>query len=408
MIAITTTKQIVKVTGTEEKIKDMRSFVLFNRQVAFFAVVGALLLSIILPVIASAAQLTERSIALSTSAADADGVSYTVKFTADGAAGAFVVDFCTNTPLIGEACTSPAGFSVVPATSATAGFTGVQALNSDADTNTVRVTGTIAADDEVEVQLDNINNPSAVGPLYARIITYDTAGNADLYDSTETFAEDANRVDEGGAAIQITNTIGVQAAVLESLTFCVSGADDIGEDCTPTDAALDAPTLKLGEQVGDLFALSPNVVSEGSIYTQLSTNAATGAVVSLKSSTVGCGGLLRFGSTDCDIEPAVSGGVTTTSGAKFGVKTTTAAGVGATANGVLQPSAGYNNSTFALGWILGDATGVTSTFGDPFLNTNNLPANNQNMELIFGATVTNDTPAGLYSADLNLIATGKF
>ena len=83
-------------------------------------------------------------------------------------------------------------------------------------------------------------------------------------------------------------------------------------------------------------------------------------------------------------------------------------GVGAGANGTLVPSAGYSNATYALNWLIGDATGVTSTYGDPFLNTASKPANNQNMTLTFGASVTNDTPAGLYSADLSLIATGKF
>ena len=389
----------------------MRSFVLFNRQVAFFAVVGALLLAIILPIIASAAQLTERSIALSSSSVNAKDVSYEIKFKATAGvatAQAFVVDFCSNTPLIGEECTAPVGFDAGAVDTETAS-TAVAPLGSSE--NTVVVTKTIAANDAVVVQLDGIDNPTVVGPIYARIITYNTAVNAELYEATEASNADANRIDEGGAAIQITNTIGVSGAVLESLTFCVSGADDIGENCVPTDAGLDAPTLKLGEEVGDLVALSAGIVSEGSIYTLLSTNAATGAVVSLKSSTVGCGGLMRFGAnpaTECDIKPAVTGGVTDTGGAKFGVKTTTAAGVGDEANGELRPTGGYSNSTFALGWVIGDATGVTSTFGDPFLDTNNKPANNQKMELVFGATVTNNTPAGLYSADLNLIATGKF
>jgi hypothetical protein len=30
------------------------------------------------------------------------------------------------------------------------------------------------------------------------------------------------------------------------------------------------------------------------------------------------------------------------------------------------------------------------------------------MALTFGASVSNDTPAGLYATDLSLIATGKF
>ncbi len=80
--------------------------------------------------------------------------------------------------------------------------------------------------------------------------------------------------------------------------------------------------------------------------------------------------------------------------------------------GTYQPVAlsGYNNSTFALNFTSGanPSTGVTSTFGDPFLDTAGAPANNKNMQLTFGATIADNTPAGAYSTDLSLIATGKF
>lgn len=381
----------------------MNSFsILKSRQVGLFAAAGALLLALVLPSIVAAAQLAQRSIALSSSSVSATNVSYTVNFTPAANALAFVVDFCANTPLIGETCTTPTGFS---ASGADNGGT-ISAL----DTNTLVVSSTLVNGTPTSVVLAGINNPTVVGTMYARIVTYNTVVNAGLYNSGQTASQDANRVDEGGAAISITNSIGVSGAVLESLTFCVSGLNNIGAGCTPTSGSLTAPTLKLGEAVGSQFALVPGTVSSGSIYTQLSTNASSGAVVSLKSSTLGCGGLLRFGAnptTQCDIKPAVTGDVTTAS-AKFGVKTSTATGVGANANGTLVPSSGYSNATYALNWLVGDATGITSTYGDPFLNTNSLPANNQNMTLTFGASVTNDTPAGLYSADLSLIATGKF
>lgn len=377
----------------------MNSFsILKSRQVGLFAAAGALLLALILPSIVSAAQLTERSVALSSSSVSATNVSYEIKFTPAGTAAAVVIEFCSNTPLIGETCTAPTGFNA-------AGADNGGTITATA--NKATVTQSFTAATPATVALASITNPSVVGPVYARIITYDTALNAASYVTTQTASTDTNRVDEGGAAISITNTIGVSGAVLESLTFCVSGADVIAAGCT---GALTAPTLKLGETVGSQIALVPGTVSSGSIYTQLSTNASSGAVVSLKSSTIGCGGLMRFGAnpaTQCDIKPAVTGDVTTTA-AKFGVKTSTAVGVGTNPNGTLVPSAGYSNATYALNWLVGDATGVTSTYGDPFLNTNSLPANNQNMTLTFGASVTNDTPAGLYSADLSLIATGKF
>jgi len=378
----------------------MNSFsILKSRQVGLFAAAGALLLALILPSIVSAAQLTERSIELSSASVTATGVTYKVNFTATQTAGAVLVDFCKNSPLIGEECIAPVGFNF------TAG--GSVAKLANAAPNTAVVTQSITAG-ATSVTISGITNPTEVGTIYARIITYDNATNALLYDAEEGADADANRKDEGGAAISITNKIGVSGAVLESLTFCVAGNDNIGPNCVPIDAGpgLTAPTLKLGEQVGDVFALVPGEVSEGSIYTQLSTNAASGAVVSLKSSTLSCGGLMRFGAdplTQCDIKPATSGDVTG-SAAQFGVKTATATGT----SGTLVPSAGYSNSVFALNFTADNSAGVTSTFGNPFLNTNNLPASNQKMTLTFAASATNQTPAGLYSADLSLIATGKF
>jgi len=376
----------------------MNSFsILKSRQLGLFAVVGALLLALILPSIVSAAQLTERSVALSSASKSATGVSYDIKFKSVGAAGAVLIDFCSNTPLIGEPCTAPAGFTAVGADNAG---------TIDATASRVIVTQSVTANTATTVSLTGITNPSTVGPLYARIITYTNETTAALYNPEQTIDQDVNRVDEGGAAISITNTIGVSGAVLESMSFCVSGGA-IADNCT---GSITAPTLKLGQQVGDAFALVPGVVSEGSIYTQISTNAATGAVVSLKSNTTNCGGLVRAGATNCDIAPSLNGNIETNSAtAKFGVKTN-AATDGTGASGTFQPAnlSIYTPTEFRLNYVAGNGTGVTSPFGDPFLDTANLPVNNKNMQLTFGATVTNQTPAGLYSADLSLIATGKF
>ena len=376
----------------------MNSFsILKSRQLGLFAAAGALLLALVLPSIVSAAQLTERSVTLSSSSKSATGVAYEIKFKSVGAAGAVLIDFCSNTPLIGEPCTPPTGFNAAGADNGT---------TISATASKVIVTQAVSAATATTVDLAGIVNPSTVGPLYARIITYDNATNAALYDAEQTAAQDTNRVDEGGAAISITNTIGVSGAVLESMSFCVSGTT-IADNCT---GSITAPTLKLGEQVGDAFALVPGVVSQGSIYTQISTNAATGAVVSLKSSTTSCGGLVRAGATNCDIAPALTSDILTNSAtAKFGVKTAAATN-GTGGSGTFQPAVGsiYTPTAFALDYIGTNATGVTSPFGDPFLDTANLPVNNKNMQLTFGATVTNQTPAGLYSADLSLIATGKF
>lgn len=395
----------------------MRSFRILNRRAGLVGAVSALLLGFVVAPFAAAATVTTRSIALSSSTKGATGVSYEVKFTSVAAAGAFVVELCSNTPLIGEACTAPTGADIDNATSATSGFTDVAPLTTPRN-NAVVVTGTIGATTAITVNLAGITNPSAAGTMYARLITYDTKANALLY-STTGVTSDANAKDNGGVAMSITDKIGVSAAVLESMTFCVSG-ETIGASCVGSGAAapaLTAPTLKLGENTGGVIALDATHLSTGSIYTQISTNAVGGAIVSLKSNTAGCGGLVRAGATSnaagCGIAPAGTSDFSF-GAAKFGVKTGTAVGVsGSNPNGTFQPyntgsSPIYSTGAYAMNYVAGDGTGVTSTYGDPFLETAGAPANNMGMALTFGASIANNTPAGLYSADLSLVATGKF
>ncbi len=380
----------------------MKSFRIFNRQVGSLIALVALVAAVVAPTVVSAAQLTERSVQLTNSSKTATDVSYTLNFTSAGAAGGFVVDFCDDTPLIGETCNAPAGFSASSASSTTSGFTGVTAV----DANTVKVVGTIAATTAISVVLDHITNPTAVGPIYARIVTYDTSGHLANYVDATTLG--AGTVDTGSAAISITDSIGVSAAVLESMTFCVSKAV-IAANCTGTTA----PTLKLGETTGTVIALDAAHVSTGDLYTQISTNAVGGAVVRLKSDALHCGGLIRAGApTACDIAPAQQTGIAQGE-SKFGVKVSSATSTASVTDaiGAYQPvsGSGYNTSTYALNYNATDeSTGVTSPYGDPFLDTNSQPVNNKNVTMTFGASISNSTPAGLYSANLGLIATGKF
>ena len=374
-----------------------------GKQLSFLAAAFAMVSSLILPTIVSADQATDRSIELSSVSASATNVTYVVNFkTSDkAAAGAFTVDFCKNSPLLGQTCTQPTDFSATAAASTTSGFTDVTG-----SANRVVVAGTLAQSTAISVELSGINNPSTTDPLYARIVTYDTKEHATAA-TPDNYTTGA--IDEGGVAIAITPTIGVSGTVLESLMFCVSG-DEIGADCATTGKA---PVLTLGEQVGDVKALTNGVVSQGTIYSQISTNASSGAVVRLKSSASDCGGLKRAGApTACDIKPATgtTGIDAGANEAKFGVKTADATSTGTAANGTLEPVDGslYANSRFAMNYVEGNTTGVTSPFGDQFLDTAGAPANNKNMALTFGATVANNTPAGTYAADLSLIAVGKF
>lgn len=371
-----------------------------SRMVIALALVAAMIVSSFLPALAWAAQVTERSVELSSASVDATNVTYRVNFHSVQAAGAIVVDFCTDSPLIGQTCTAPADMDASGAASS-GGFT---VVGADTTANTITATGTIGADDDISIAFTNIDNTSASGTVYARVLTFVDGTAAGSYTSTSP----GSYLDDGGVALSFTPSVNVSAAVQEAMTFCVSGAAPAAA-CA---SGVTAPTVKLGNTVGSLTVLEPGQVHTGSIYTQISTNAASGAVVSLKSDAIECGGLHRVGANAdvCDITPSSTDVVANDS--KFGVKTATATGVsgGSTPAGVFQPAAGsiYNSSNYRMNWVSGDATGVTSTYGDPFLDTDGAPVNNMQMQLEFAAAANNSTPAGLYRANLSLIATGTF
>lgn len=385
----------------------MDSFRVLDQRARRIFAAGMLLVAtfvpVVMPSLVSAAQVTERSIALSSSSKAATGVNYTINFTAIEAADAFVVDFCENSPIVGQACTAPAGFDVGTPTSSSTGVTGVAEVADASPNNTLRVTKEIAADEDVSVVVAGITNPSSAGPLYARIVTYDTETHANAYTSTNL---GTGNVDDGGVAISITDTVGVSGAVLETLTFCVAD-EAITANCGNAGSST-APVIKIGETIGSTVALDAGVVSSGNIFTQISTNAVNGAVVRLKSNTA-CGGLKRVEATTCDIAPALTGGVAAGQ-ARFGVRAVATANTGTNPNGIFQVVDGsnYNDSTYALNYLADNSSGITSAFGDPFLDTDGAPANGKNMQLTFGASISNSTPAGLYSTDLSMIATGKF
>lgn len=394
----------------KEKVGDiMTSLKNANRRVGSLFAVAALVLATItpglVPAFASAAQVTNRSVQLSSSSKEATNVTYQVDFKAVAAAGAFVVEFCENSPLIGAACDAPVGLEVGGA-STTTGTWSVQETTAGTG-NTLVATDPISAAEDVSVVIDGITNPDEAGTVYARVLTYADEATALLYQSETT----GSYIDEGGAAFSITDTIGVSGAVLETMTFCVSGSAITTANCG---GALTAPVVELGEGSGDAKALMSTAVSEGNLYSQLSTNAASGAVVNLKSSTVACGGLVRVGAANCDIAPATDGLGIEEGDALFGAKVAAAAdptlGNPAPSGTLSAASAGafYSDSIFKLNWVSGDATGITSPYGDPFFDTAGVPASDKNVLITFGASVTNQTPAGRYAADLSLIATGKF
>jgi hypothetical protein len=368
-----------------------------------FAVLLGVLVPGLVPMAVSADVLQSRSVAMTSTSADASGVNYTISFTAAHTFGSVIVDFCSDSPLRGETCTAPTGFNAASATVAfpTNGIGTVSTGSTPLATTAAHVValGTSSGSAAATVMtLTGVHNPTAAGALYARVYTY--ASNSPDYTS---LTAPGTTADDGGLATSITQAIGVTAAVRETLVFCVSGVAP-GPTCGTTGAVVTDPSLNLGE--GSPKALDSTHVSTGTNYSQISTNAAHGVVVNLKNGNA-CGGLKLAAATGCDIPAAGDTAVAIAFGtAKFGVKLGTEVVGG---SGSLTYDATYSDATnYGMGYTTATpGTGVSSDYGDTLYSATG-PVNNIGVPMTFAAAISNDTPAGNYSASMNLIATGTY
>ncbi len=407
----------------------MKSLRFLDRRAGYsLASIGLLLGMVapaVLPTFASAGVLTSRSITLSSSAISATGVTYDLKFTGvasisgSGATdGGVAIDFCSNNPLIGDSCTAPAGLDTSSVTIGTVKYNGSSAASNGSVVSGAANNIVWTANDDytggqtLELPLGGIVNPSAIGAFYARVTTYadDTALGSYSTGATPTVGSYS---DSGAIAMSATNGVGVTAYVLESMTFCVSKANP-GPNCGASGNAVTAPNVTLGEAIaGGGTALDSGHLSTDSVYAQLSTNANGGAVVNLKTNATSCGGLFRLGNTaNCNIAPETTSGANDLAAgvAKFGLTVGSSTSVaGATApSGTLSATNGYDATHYFIDYVGGNATGVTSTYGSNLFNTGGSQVSNKYVQVTFGASVSNVTPAGIYGATLNMIATGTF
>ncbi|MFO0781555.1 MAG: hypothetical protein U0524_01510 [Candidatus Saccharimonadales bacterium] len=374
-----------------------------------------------------------------------ENVTYRVSFDAIHAAGSIVIDFCggSSTPILNDACTAPTGMDASAAT--LSGVTGnVDSASWDVTAtasqiklaNSTSPTDDIAANSTEVFDLSGITNQSATGTFFARIYTFpdDSWGT---YVDADTVNLDPNS-DFGGIALSTAAVITITARVQESITFCVSNADPTtwtaagggtAYSCSASEVADNPPAVTIGHTVGGTtLVLDSGVVDKGDtpIWSQLSTNATHGAVINLRSNWA-CGGLSADGGTTCAIPPVGDTATIMTPGdAAFGIFVSDSYGrpeaVGAT-----TPSAAYNDgvnenetdmtqlafgmdNTTATAQVSGQSAysgSVSGTFGSTLAKSTGPTYRVQN-RYIFGATAALTTPAGIYTSNMTMTATGTF
>jgi len=325
--------------------------------------------------IANAAQITGRSVVLSTSVGDASGVTYTLNATAlptTTAVKSLEVKFCSS---LTGACASPAGFSTTSSALASQP-TGLGAASgwtaSTATSGSLRIlnaANSTASSGALTVVWSGVHNPTATNTAFYGVITT-------YSDSAWTTA-----IDSGSVALSTSSQIQVALTVDETLTFC-TGTSITGEDCSTASGSI----VNLGKG-------STTATATGTSLMAASTNGNTGYSVTVNGTTLASGANT--------IDALSTGGASMLNTNQFGLNlasanTTPVIGSAKTGAGTASAAVNYgtnNNFRFASGEIIASAAG---------------PTNANKFTIGYIANISGITPPGSYSTVLTYVATANF
>ena len=374
----------------------------------------------------SAAQLTSRSVTISTSKVSVTA-NYVIAFTTPVTTniGSVIVQSCT-TPL--GTCTAPTAQVINIGANAT--WTGTSATNF---TRTTSATGACAAiannqfcgtrtavsetNGAKTLTITGATNPSATGSFFLRITTYSDAAYA-------------TPVDSGVVAGAIVAQLTVNARIQEILNFCV-GATAINDATTTPGAdcsAITGTTVDIGVLDAGTINISPVTTNGGTSnngIAMLRTNAQNGAVISyfseqntssgtLKVAGAACGDITPStgSSTDQCINSAATQGTFTAGTEEFGMtvagtncgSTTAYTCVYTAGSNKLDPTGQYigagSNAYGTTNGFAWDASGTAATIA-----TSPTVVDDEALILRFAATPAITTPTGAYTVTSTYIAT---
>ncbi len=420
--------------------RKIKSFFIHKlRPIAIGGQITVLLFAVSLPMLnfsaAEAAQLTSRSVTISSSKPSASGLTYTYGFTTPATTAIQSIGFqaCT-TPI--NTCTSPGGTidmnNASVAEASRSGWTNATVFTRAAGSggctgavNMLCVTRTQAATETAGARTLGFNlqtNPTALGSYYIRIITYsDTAW--------------ATPVDTGTVAYAIVNQLTVSARVQEVLSFCVGtttvndATSSTGADCS----AISGTSVNIGVISSSAISTSPVAVSPNdgnnvNGVAMIRTNATNGTVVTYFAEQDTSSGKLKVVGATCSgtsvTDQCVNNSTTqatfTAGTENFGM---TVAGVNC--GSVPAPSyscvfaSGTNNlkqvsnyigaTTTTYGVTTGFAwqdSGATTTIASTTGSTKVI--DDEALILRFAATAQATTPTGSYAVTSTYVATSTY
>jgi len=327
-----------------------------------------------LPQRVSAAQITSRSVTLSSSAGGASAVTYTFNFTVPSSTvlQSLQAQICTTAS---GACSTPSGFVNSSSTLASqptnlGDASGWTVNTSTAGSLRISKSGNSAAPTGSQtVVFGNVTNPTAQNTtFYARITTYS--------DAAWTTA-----VDTGTVAASTAQQISVSATVDETLTFCTGTSGITNSSC----AGATGSSVALG-------TLTSSSTGSGTSQLGIGTNAGTGYAITVNGNTLTSGG---------NTISALAAQTTSSTGTEqFGLNlrdnATPNVGTDADGSGTGTPTSNYN-TVDQFRFVTGDT--VASKGGSEQF---------RRFHVAYMANIDTATEAGTYTTTLTYIATATF
>jgi hypothetical protein len=364
-------------------------------------VVTALLVQVIFPVFAGAAQISARSLTLvangTTGGSHPGGVVdhlFTFTLPAGSSVGSIQFKYCTQAADAGAfTCVTPTGLDTTSATLVNqTGATGFTANGTTTATNgapyITRSSAAIGANTPVTYQLHSVTNPTSVNgeTFFVRISTFASTNATGSAIDTGTVAAATNR------GIDLTGTMP------ESLVFCA------GATVGTTSSVPDCSTVTTGAVAfNQLF--SPTDTATATSQMAASTNAGSGYVITVNGTT------LTSGSNTINGMAASALGAHGIS--QFGINLrlnttlTSTVAVGADVN-VPSNGTNYRGQPMA-GYGTPDNFKYVST--DPVANSASGGAGGSDAQIFTASYIVNVTgsqPAGTYTTTLTYICTPTF
>lgn len=339
--------------------------------VATVFVFGTVIIIVPQPKAIAAPLLPNRYVRISSPTAG-QNAEYTVGFSVNDVVtpyGSVELLFCTNSPILAEACTPPPGFDISGATlTGQTGNTGFAINSSTSNSVLLSRVPILPSNAASTYQFSNVINPTTPGSHYMRLRTFSSN------DGT------GPEIEEGGTVFSINGGLSIGAEVPPYLKLCAS-VTIVGYDCSTATSFL----IDLGE-------LSKTEANTASSELVLATNAGFGFTITVAGTTLISGNNI--------IDPLSSGGSSNPGTAQFGInlRSNSSPSIGADPSGpgVAAPTANYsipNTFRFASPEVIVSGVGNTD---------------NKKFTVSYLANVDINQPTGVYATTITYIALANF